>query len=142
MILQRRKLNADVPSMAMGDIAFLLLIFFIILARVTDDSHLKVNKAKAEELVKPQHKRVSVAIDNKRVTYLNGVRINPDALGMALYNPDGGPGARGILGDFPPGERTVLLKIDKDTPAYLFEPVIEAVSKAGGELHHVLEEKK
>ena len=36
--------------MAMGDIAFLLLIFFIILARVTDDSHVRVNKATGEEL--------------------------------------------------------------------------------------------
>ena len=142
MILPRRKLSATVPAMAMGDIAFLLLIFFVILARVQDDSHIQWKPADGRELVKPETMRVSVAIDNKKITYLNGVRINPDDLGLALYNPDGGPGARGILGDFPPGERTVLLKIDKDTPAYLFEPIIQAVAKAGGELHHVLEEKK
>ena len=80
MILKRRKMNAEVPSMAMGDIAFLLLIFFIILARVTDDSHVKVNKATGEELEKPKSKRVSIAIDTNQVTYLNGVRINPDMI--------------------------------------------------------------
>ena len=142
MILKRRKMNAEVPSMAMGDIAFLLLIFFIILARVTDDSHVKVNKAAGEELEKPKSKRVSIAIDTNQITYLNGVRINPDMITQQLYVPDSPAGKRGLLGDMPVGQRTVLLKIDKDTPAYLFEPVIEAVSKAGGELHHVLEEKK
>ena len=128
--------------MAMGDIAFLLLIFFIILARVTDDSHVKVNKAAGEELEKPKSKRVSIAIDTNQITYLNGVRINPDMIIHQLYVPDSPAGKRGLLGDMPAGQRTVLLKIDKDTPAYLFEPVIEAVSKAGGELHHVLVEKK
>jgi len=141
MILQRRQMSADVPAMAMGDIAFLLLIFFIILARVTDDSHVKVNKANGTELQKPQSKRVGIAIDTNRITWLNGVRINPDMISDALYKPDAPSGKRGLLGDQPPGQRTVLLKIDKDTPASLFEPVIEAVSKAGGELHHVLEER-
>ena len=127
--------------MAMGDIAFLLLIFFIILARVTDDSHVKINKADGTELQKPQSKRVGIAIDTNQITYLNGVRTNPDMISDALYKPDAPPGKRGLLGDQPPGQRTVLLKIDKDTPASLFEPVIEAVSRAGGELHHVLEER-
>jgi hypothetical protein len=84
---------------------------------------------------------VGIAIDTNQVTYLNGVRINPDMISDALYKPDAPPGQRGLLGDQPPGQRTVLLKIDKDTPASMFEPVIEAVSRAGGELHHVLEEK-
>ena len=134
-------MSADVPAMAMGDIAFLLLIFFIILARVTDDSQLRINKADGTELQKPQNKRVGIAIDTNRITYLNGVRINPDMISDALYQPDAPSGQRGLLGDLPPGQRTVLLKIDKDTPASLFEPVIAAVSKAGGELHHVLEDK-
>ena len=141
MKIPKRSFEASVPSMAMGDIAFLLLIFFIILARVTDDSHVKVNKAAGEELEKPKSKRVSIAIDTNQITYLNGVRINPDMITQQLYVPDSPAGKRGLLGDMPAGQRTVLLKIDKDTPAYLFEPVIEAVSKAGGELHHVLEER-
>ena len=128
--------------MAMGDIAFLLLIFFIILARVTDDSHVKVNKAAGKELEKPKSKRVSIAIDINQVIYLNGVTINANDITAELYQPDAPPGRRGLLGDLPPGQRTVILKIDKDTKASLFEPVIEAVSKAGGELHHVLEEKR
>ena len=149
MILPRRKLSATVPAMAMGDIAFLLLIFFVILARVRDDSHIQWKPADGTELVKPETMRVSVAIDKEGVTYLNGRVLSEtadsaairDMLSRALYNPNGALGERGLLGDAPVGKRTVLLKIHRDTPYRDFEPVIEAVSAAGGELHHVLEEK-
>ena len=149
MILPRRKLSATVPAMAMGDIAFLLLIFFVILARVRDDSHIQWKPADGRELVKPETMRVSVAIDRDHKTYLNGSLLSETAdsaairamLSRTLYNPNGAPGQRGLLGDLPPGRRTVLLKIHRDTPYRYFEPVIEAVSEAGGELHHVLEEK-
>ena len=149
MILPRRKLSATVPAMAMGDIAFLLLIFFVILARVQDDSHIQWKPAKGRELVQPETMRISVAIDREGVTYLNGRVLSEtadsaairDMLARALYNENGAPGQRGLLGDLPPGRRTVLLKIHRDTPYRDFEPVIEAVSAAGGELHHVLEEK-
>ena len=40
MKIIRKKHKVEVPSVAMGDIAFNLLIFFVILARATDDSHL------------------------------------------------------------------------------------------------------
>ena len=149
MILPRRKLSATVPAMAMGDIAFLLLIFFVILARVQDDSHIQWKPAEGRELVKPETMRISVAIDREGVTYLNGRVLSEtadsaairDMLAHALYNENGAPGQRGLLGDLPPGRRTVLLKIHRDTPYRDFEPVVEAVSAAGGELHHVLEEK-
>jgi len=135
--------------MAMGDIAFLLLIFFVILARVRDDSHIQWQPADGSRLVKPETMRVSVAIDKEGVAYLNGRVLAEGADGAAirdklsreLYNPNGEPGNRGLLGDAPPGKRTVLLKIHRETPYRDFEPVIEAVSAAGGELHHVMEEK-
>ena len=40
MKIRRKMIPAEVPSMAMGDIAFNLLIFFVILARANDDSFL------------------------------------------------------------------------------------------------------
>ena len=50
MKVPKRKFEASVPAMAMGDIAFLLLIFFVILARAQDDSHLKWEPAEDPEL--------------------------------------------------------------------------------------------
>mgnify|MGYP001451074367 CR=1 FL=1 len=51
MILRRKTIEATVPSMAMGDIAFLLLIFIVLLARARDESHLVWQPATGSELV-------------------------------------------------------------------------------------------
>jgi biopolymer transport protein ExbD len=46
------------------------------------------------------------------------------------------------LGDAPPGDRNVLLKVHREAAAMRFEPVIEAISEAGGDLVHILEEER
>ncbi|MDP6795802.1 MAG: biopolymer transporter ExbD [Verrucomicrobiota bacterium] len=130
MILRRKTFEATVPSMAMGDIAFLLLIFIVLLARARDESHLVWQPATGTELVKPANRNASVVIDKQNVTYLNGRAIPVESLGAELES---------LLGDLPAGGRTVLFKVHKDVIAEFFEPAIEAVSEAGGELHHVLE---
>lgn len=130
MILRRKKLEASVPSMAMGDIAFLLLIFIVLLARARDDSHLVWQPAIGKELVKPASQNASVVIDKQNITYLNGRPTLPENLAAELTS---------LLGELPSGNRTVLFKVHKDVIAEFFEPAIEAVSEAGGELHHVLE---
>ena len=116
--------------MAMGDIAFLWLIFIVLLARARDDSHLVWQPATGTELVKPANQNASVVIDKQNITYLNGRPTQSENLATELSS---------LLGDLPPGSRTVLLKVHKDVIAEHFEPAIEAVSEAGGELHHVLE---
>lgn len=116
--------------MAMGDIAFLLLIFIVLLARARDDSHLVWQPTTGTELVKPANQNASVVIDKQNITYLNGRPTQSENLATELSS---------LLGDLPPGSRTVLLKVHKDVIAEHFEPAIEAVSEAGGELHHVLE---
>jgi biopolymer transport protein ExbD len=119
--------------MAMGDIAFNLLIFFVILARAQDDSHLEWNPAKAENLESARYAKVSVLIDKDSKLYLNGQQIGTSQLAGSIE--------RNLEG-VPAGERTVLLKVHSETTAVMFEPVIEAISEAGGDLLHVVDEEK
>jgi biopolymer transport protein ExbD len=133
MKIPKRSFEASVPSMAMGDIAFLLLIFFVILAKAQDDSHLRWEPASDEELEQAKNYKASVVIDVKNKTYLNGQPISQAQLEERLSE---------LLGDAEPSKRTVLLKVHKDATVLQFEPVIEAVSKSGGEIHHVLEQKR
>ena len=133
MKIERKKFDATVPSMAMGDIAFLLLIFFVILARAQDDSHLQWKPAETPDLEQATHSKASIVIDTDNKTYLNGQPIGHAQLAGELT---------ALLGDAPVGKRTVLLKVDKEATAVFFEPVIEAVSEAGGDLYHILEQKK
>lgn len=132
MIIPRRHFTCTIPTFAMGDIGFLLLIFFVILARVQNDSHIQWTPAQSDAIAPAAAARASVTIDSGRKIYLDGRETIPDALAGALT---------AILDDAPRGSRRIHLKVDRDTPAEIFEPVIEAISEAGGELTHILETK-
>ena len=130
MKLPRKKLTASVPTFAMGDIAFLLLIFFVILARAQDDSHIQWQPARLKEVKVAAAPRASVTIDTGYKTYLDGKETSPAELAGALTT---------ILGDAPTGQRNVFLKVHREAKATHFEPVIAAISEAGGDLIHILE---
>lgn len=133
MKIRRKQIPAGVPSTAMGDIAFNILIFFVILARANDDSFLRWQPASASHLDAAGYSKVSVLIDTDDKLYLNGRQV-----GLATLADQIGQ----LLGDAPPGQRTVLLKVHREAQAMYYEPVIEAISEAGGDLVHVLEERK
>jgi biopolymer transport protein ExbD len=133
MKIERKPYRVEVPSVAMGDIAFNLLIFFVILARGQDDSHLQWQPALATHLESAGASKASVLIDTEGRLYFNGQQIGVSQLAGRI---------RETLADAPANHRTVLLKAHRDATALRFEPVIEAISEAGGELVHVLEEKK
>ncbi|MBC8149405.1 biopolymer transporter ExbD [Akkermansiaceae bacterium] len=130
MKLQRKKLTASIPAFAMGDIGFLLLIFFVILARAQDDSHVRWQPANLKEADMVASPLASVTIDTGFKTYLDGKEISTDELAGALTN---------LLGEAPSGQRNVFLKVHKEAKASHFEPVIAAISEAGGDLIHILE---
>ena len=94
----------------MGDIAFLLLIFIVLLARARDESHLVWQPATGTELVKPVNKNASVVIDKQNVAYLNGRPVQLENLAGEL---------KPLLGNLPAGSRTVLFKVHKDAIAEL-----------------------
>ncbi|MEO1997650.1 MAG: biopolymer transporter ExbD, partial [Planctomycetaceae bacterium] len=107
--------------------------FFVILARAQDDSHLKWNPADAANIQSSGPAKVSVLVDTENNLYLNGQQVGIAALAGQIQEQ---------LGDLPAGERIVLLKVHKETLAQRFEPIIEAISEAGGDLVHVVEERK
>lgn len=133
MKIARRTLRVELPNTAMGDIAFNLLIFFVILARAQDDSHLHWNPANAEKLESAGNSVVSVLVDSDNKLYLNGSEIGISQLSSRIEE---------LLGKMPAGKRTVLLKVHQETLAQRFEPILEAISEAGGDLVHILEENK
>lgn len=133
MKINRKTIHAEVPAAAMGDIAFNLLIFFVILARANDDSFLVWDPAHAKNLEAAGYSKVSVLIDKENKLYLNGQQVGMATLSQQIAE---------LLGDTPAGERTVLLKVHREATALYYEPVIEAISEAGGDLVHVLEEQK
>lgn len=133
MRFKRRKLEVTPPYVAMADIAFNLVLFFLILAKTQDDSHLQWEAAKATGTKAVTNARVSITVDKDNRVYLNGQPVGLRDLADGVARE---------LGDRPASERTVLLKIHKDTLAATFEPIMEAVSQAGGEVVHVVDEER
>ncbi len=133
MKMKRRGFKVDIPAVAMGDIAFNLLVFFVILAQSQDDSHIQWTPAKADNLKASGYTKATVTIDKDQKLYLNGLELSESQLAERVEN---------YLGNAPAGQRKVMLKAHQDCTAAKFEPVIEAISLAGGELVHVLEDRK
>ena len=133
MKIKRKQPQADVPSMAMGDIAFNLLIFFVILARAQDDRHLQWEPAQVTEVQNSGAAKVSLVIDSKNKYHINGKQVGAVQLTPII---------KSLLGNAPAGERIVLLKVHKSAPAMFFEPAIEAISEAGGDMVHILEQTR
>ena len=133
MKIARRTLKVEVPTVAMGDIVFNLLIFFFILARANDDSHLKWLPAESPKIENIGNRKASITVDIDNKVYLNGRQVGIRDLQAGL---------EAALGNAPAGQRIVLLKIHKETLAATFEPILEAVSEAGGEVVHVLQQEQ
>ena len=133
MKIRRSKLEVMAPAVAMADIAFNLVLFFLILARTQDESSVKWEAARVPKVQDLAQSRVSVIVDEDGKIYVNGIGMGVDQLTPAIET---------LLADLKPGQRTVLLKIHKEALADLFQKVIEAVSNAGGEVMHVLEKDK
>ena len=132
MKFKRRKLEIIPPYVAMADIAFNLVLFFVIMAKTQDDSHIQWEPAKdADTKLVTSNTKVSISVDKDNKVYLNGQQIGIRELSDKVAQE---------LGDKPPSERVVLLKIHKETLAATFNPIMEAVSQAGGEVVHVIDE--
>src|ERR1700757_780662 len=101
MKIKRRPLEPGVPSVAMADIAFNLVLFFIIMARAQDDSHLQWEPAKASQTKRFGNAAVSVTFDKENKVYLTGSQVGIAQLSAAVASQ---------LGSAPAGERNVLLK--------------------------------
>lgn len=133
MRFKRRKLDVVPPYVSMADIAFNLVLFFLILAKTQDDSHLQWEPAKETGTRQFSNAKVSITVDKDNKVYLNGEEVGTRGLATRVNE---------LLGDLPPADRIVLLKIHKETLASTFNPIMEAVSEAGGEVVHVLEEEQ
>ena len=96
MKIARRTFRVEVPSVAMGDIAFNLLVFFVILAKAQDDSHLEWKPASTPKVEKSATPRASIVIDINNDLYLNGQEIGISQLAKAVED---------LLGKSPPGKR-------------------------------------
>jgi len=124
---KKKRRTIPVPIASMGDIAFLLIIFFLVCSEISrDKTNLQVTLPESEH-VKKTEKSVAarVAIDETGEIYFDGVRV------------DGAKdiewGVRALLTNTVSDEqRHVQFKCDAALPKETFEPVLKAIAEGGG----------
>jgi biopolymer transport protein ExbD len=120
-----RRVAPTVPLASMGDIAFLLTIFFILTSNFAKDDTRNIKPPNARELAELENQNVSVSIDADGGVFFNGRPVASPATIEA--------GVAGFLaGKKDPRDRMVVFRCDQGVDKKVFEPVLAAISKAGG----------
>jgi biopolymer transport protein ExbD len=120
-----RRAPPVIPLASMGDIAFLLTIFFILTSNFAKDDTRNIRAPRAAELAQMEQQSVSVSIDSDGGIFFNGRPIGSAELIEA--------GVAGLLsGKKDPRERMVVFRCDQGVDKKVFEPVLAAISRAGG----------
>jgi biopolymer transport protein ExbD len=132
---KRRKI--PIPVASMGDIAFLLIIFFLVCSEAAkDNSKLKIDPPISEHVKKTKVSVIArVDIDDKGQVYFDGAPVE---------------GAKAIEGELrfmltntvADEQRHVQFRCDKAQPREIFEPVLQAIAAAGGIIEAVGETQK
>ena len=120
---KKRRLTIIVPVVSMGDIAFLLIIFFMLTSNFIKEGHVKIEQPSSPDIEELQESSISVSMDSDGQIWLQGVPCPIEALKG---------GVQVLVADLE--DKTVMLKIDKCLSQREFGPVFLAMSNAGAEI--------
>ncbi len=123
---KRRRPHVLVPLVSMGDIAFLMIIFFILIGDM-GQTGIQLTPPVSADLRTVDPTALVVAIDDENRVFFQGIEVGPGAgletaLDAALARAE------------TPLQRTVWFRCDRAVPREVFEPVLEVISEAGGRI--------
>jgi len=130
---RRHRAAVRVPVASMGDIAFLLIIFFIVCSNFAREVGVRIQPPRSTDIDLVDEGRITVLIDEDDVIYLNGQEAGT---AQAIETNV----AELIEGKTAPEGRMVVFKCDRDVDKAVFEPVLDAIARAGGTIVAVGEE--
>lgn len=122
-LARRRKPAINVPTSSMGDIAFLLIIFFIVTTTFMQEAHVKLSPPASRDIKSMKETRISVTMDEKGVLRLQGLECRVETLDSAVT---------AMLQDRK--DKTVMLKVHKALAQKQYGPVFMALSRAGADI--------
>ena len=123
---KKKRRKVQVPIASMGDIAFLLIIFFMLLSEFSKDKDLPIELPRSDQVKKTEVvvvARVAMAADG--VIYFDGDQVDSAK--------DIEWGVRALLSKTVADEqRHVQFKCDASLSKEQFEPVLKAIAEGGG----------
>ncbi|MCC7419611.1 MAG: biopolymer transporter ExbD [Planctomycetaceae bacterium] len=135
-IRRKNNLLVEPPSAATGDIAFNLIVFFLVCASVQPDSGRKQNIPSSETVdSKQEQKDENIEVSLSRTT----VSINGDPVKQDQFVPR----LKAKLAGKPrPEDRVVVVKSKPETPYQFWIAVTTGIEEAGGVVTLQLEEER
>lgn len=139
---RRRRRNKNkrrqvlIPVASMGDIVFMLIIFFILASEFDKTKDLDLELAESGQVEEPEHPVAArVAIDREGRLYFNGQPM--DSVKEIEYAVKAK-----VLNAESDAQRRIEFQCDKDLRKDQFEPVLKAIAEGGGIIEAVAREIK
>lgn len=125
-----------VPTSSMGDIAFLLIIFFLLTSKFMQESHIECELPNSQDMVTIEDRPVSIMVDTAGCIWLQGEEISgADTKSQAATLKTKLDELRPLQKD--PKNFTVMFKAHKDLPASQYNEVIKKMAEAGVKISFV-----
>lgn len=134
--IKKTRRIASVPVASMGDIAFLLIIFFLLLSDFNKDKKYPMDLPVSGQVKKVEkHISARVDIDKEGNIYLDAKRVE-DSKEVESELTE-------LLKDtISDDQRHVQFKCDSSQTKAVFEPVLQAIAQAGGIIEAVGEKEQ
>lgn len=120
MIRRKKRPAMSVPTDSMGDIAFLLIIFFMLASSFMKTANVEAVSPTASDIETKDAPLVNVTVDTNGRIWTQGQEVTKDQLKIILQEQ------ADLLRDHP-----VHVLVDKSQLREVYMPVIEAISEAG-----------
>jgi len=120
VIRRRKRMSLLLPTTSMGDIAFLLIIFFMLASNFMKTANVKAEDPRSPDVEPQDSPQVTVVLDEEGAVWLQGVTVGITELAG---------GVQAAVGEH--RDRPVHVRIHKTHRRKDFLPVIEALSEAG-----------
>lgn len=135
MKIHKNAILVEPPSVATGDIAFNLIVFFLVCASTQPDAGRKQELPRSEQQQEQEEKLENIQVDIARTTQA----VNGDPVTVAQFLPKL---KRLLASRRRPEDRVVLVKSTKDTPYERWIQVTGLIEDAGGSITLQLEEEQ
>ncbi|NQT92522.1 MAG: biopolymer transporter ExbD [Lentisphaerae bacterium] len=124
---RRKEREVNVPVASIGDIAFLLIIFFMICSNMASESSVPLEPPASRHLLDLNRGPLVVSLNAKGEIYLDDDKLEPPDPEAVEYWVAGR-----LKGNSNLQARVVTFRCDKEVSKETFEPVMEAISTGGG----------
>ena len=132
---RRRRRKIVIPVASMGDIAFLLIIFFMICSNFAKEAGIPVHPPKSPDIDRVKESSTVVTIDAEGKIYFQGRRVDdPRSVETEVTDL--------LRNATTPESKMVLFRCDRAVARDVFEPVMDAITRGGGTIVAVGESSK